>query len=172
MLWKKGCSSGSHHTKPPPKWMISEFFSSSFKSSLLLNNQCSIQVRPLVKTFDFYSVFILLLCCTTSFACTLNYSPGLVVVCRELVSKLRSMTETIKMLSTENVVLREENDTLLAHTNNGKQRMWCSERRMIPCQHTPTMHGKHRMWYSGRRMIPCQHTPTMISRECGTQGGE
>ena len=55
------------------------------------------------------------------------------VVCRELVSKLRSMTETIKMLSTENVVLREENDTLLANTNNGKQRMWCSERRMIPC---------------------------------------
>jgi hypothetical protein len=27
---------------------------------------------------------------------------------RELVSKLRSMTETIKMLSTENVALREE----------------------------------------------------------------
>ena len=33
---------------------------------------------------------------------------------RELVSKLRSMTETIKMLSTENVVLREENDGLIA----------------------------------------------------------
>ena len=34
-------------------------------------------------------------------------------VCRELVAKLRSMTETIKMLSTENVALREENDSLL-----------------------------------------------------------
>ena len=32
---------------------------------------------------------------------------------RELVAKLRSMTETIKMLSTENVALREENDQLL-----------------------------------------------------------
>ena len=32
---------------------------------------------------------------------------------RELVAKLRSMTETIKMLSTENVSLREENDGLL-----------------------------------------------------------
>merc|ERR1719414_1907481 len=32
---------------------------------------------------------------------------------RELVAKLRSMTETIKMLSTENVALREENDGLL-----------------------------------------------------------
>ena len=31
---------------------------------------------------------------------------------RELVAKLRSMTETIKMLSTENVSLREENDHL------------------------------------------------------------
>ena len=31
---------------------------------------------------------------------------------RELVAKLRSMTETIKMLSTENVSLREENDQL------------------------------------------------------------
>ena len=31
---------------------------------------------------------------------------------RELVAKLRSMTETIKMLSTENVALREENDGL------------------------------------------------------------
>jgi FtsZ-binding cell division protein ZapB len=39
---------------------------------------------------------------------------------RELVSKLRSMTETIKMLSTENVALREENDTLLAHSSNGR----------------------------------------------------
>ena len=33
---------------------------------------------------------------------------------RELVAKLRSMTETIKMLSTENVALREENDQLLS----------------------------------------------------------
>ena len=33
---------------------------------------------------------------------------------RELVAKLRSMTETIKMLSTENVSLREENDQLAA----------------------------------------------------------
>jgi len=33
---------------------------------------------------------------------------------RELVAKLRSMTETIKMLSTENVALREENDELLS----------------------------------------------------------
>ena len=32
---------------------------------------------------------------------------------RELVAKLRSMTETIKMLSTENVALREENDGLV-----------------------------------------------------------
>jgi hypothetical protein len=40
-------------------------------------------------------------------------------MCRELVSKLRSMTETIKMLSTENVALREENDSLLARTNSG-----------------------------------------------------
>ena len=32
---------------------------------------------------------------------------------RELVAKLRSMTETIKMLSTENVALREENDSLV-----------------------------------------------------------
>ena len=32
---------------------------------------------------------------------------------RELVAKLRSMTETINMLSTENVALREENDQLL-----------------------------------------------------------
>ena len=32
---------------------------------------------------------------------------------RELVAKLRSMTETIKMLSTENVALREENDQLV-----------------------------------------------------------
>ena len=32
---------------------------------------------------------------------------------RELVAKLRSMTETIKMLSTENVALREENDHLV-----------------------------------------------------------
>ena len=32
---------------------------------------------------------------------------------RELVAKLRSMTETIKMLSTENVSIREENDNLL-----------------------------------------------------------
>jgi len=32
---------------------------------------------------------------------------------RELVAKLRSMTETIKMLSTENVALREENDNLM-----------------------------------------------------------
>jgi hypothetical protein len=32
---------------------------------------------------------------------------------RELVAKLRSMTETIKMLSTENVALREENDNLV-----------------------------------------------------------
>jgi len=32
---------------------------------------------------------------------------------RELVAKLRSMTETIKMLSTENVSLREENDGLV-----------------------------------------------------------
>ena len=29
-------------------------------------------------------------------------------------SKLRSMTETIKMLSTENVALREQNDALIA----------------------------------------------------------
>jgi hypothetical protein len=43
--------------------------------------------------------------------------------CRELVSKLRSMTETIKMLSTENVVLREENDNLLARSINGMQRL-------------------------------------------------
>ena len=33
---------------------------------------------------------------------------------RELVAKLRSMTETIKMLSTENVSLREVNDQLAA----------------------------------------------------------
>ena len=33
---------------------------------------------------------------------------------RELVAKLRSMTETIKMLSTENVALREENDQLVS----------------------------------------------------------
>ena len=32
---------------------------------------------------------------------------------RELMAKLRSMTETIKMLSTENVALREENDGLV-----------------------------------------------------------
>ena len=33
---------------------------------------------------------------------------------RELLAKLRSMTETIKMLSTENVALREENDQLMS----------------------------------------------------------
>ena len=40
---------------------------------------------------------------------------------RELVAKLRSMTETIKMLSTENVALREENDGLvmMRATNSG-----------------------------------------------------
>ena len=35
------------------------------------------------------------------------------IIPRELVAKLRSMTETIKMLSTENVALREENDGLV-----------------------------------------------------------
>ena len=38
---------------------------------------------------------------------------------RELVAKLRSMTETIKMLSTENVALREENDNLLTLREEG-----------------------------------------------------
>jgi hypothetical protein len=33
------------------------------------------------------------------------------------------MTETIKMLSTENVALREENDSLLARTNSGTLNM-------------------------------------------------
>ena len=37
---------------------------------------------------------------------------------RELVAKLRSMTETIKMLSTENVALREENDHLVGVRDN------------------------------------------------------
>ena len=36
---------------------------------------------------------------------------------RELVAKLRSMTETIKMLSIENVALREVNDNLLTQSN-------------------------------------------------------
>ena len=39
---------------------------------------------------------------------------------RELVAKLRSMTETIKMLSTENVALREENDQLGSVRNDRK----------------------------------------------------
>lgn len=38
---------------------------------------------------------------------------------RELVAKLRSMTETIKMLSTENVTLREENDNLVTLREEG-----------------------------------------------------
>jgi len=38
---------------------------------------------------------------------------------RELVAKLRSMTETIKMLSTENVALREENDNLITLKEEG-----------------------------------------------------
>lgn len=38
---------------------------------------------------------------------------------RELVAKLRSMTETIKMLSTENVALREENDNLATLREEG-----------------------------------------------------
>ena len=38
---------------------------------------------------------------------------------RELVAKLRSMTETIKMLSTENVALREENDQLMSVRDDG-----------------------------------------------------
>ena len=38
---------------------------------------------------------------------------------RELVAKLRSMTETIKMLSTENVSLREENDNLMTLREEG-----------------------------------------------------
>ena len=38
---------------------------------------------------------------------------------RELVAKLRSMTETIKMLSTENVALREENDQLMTVRDDG-----------------------------------------------------
>lgn len=38
---------------------------------------------------------------------------------RELVAKLRSMTETIKMLSTENVALREENDNLMTLREEG-----------------------------------------------------
>ena len=38
---------------------------------------------------------------------------------RELLAKLRSMTETIKMLSTENVALREENDQLMTVRDDG-----------------------------------------------------
>ena len=38
---------------------------------------------------------------------------------RELLAKLRSMTETIKMLSTENVALREENDQLMSVRDDG-----------------------------------------------------
>ena len=38
---------------------------------------------------------------------------------RELLAKLRSMTETIKMLSTENVALREENDQLTMVRDDG-----------------------------------------------------
>ena len=38
---------------------------------------------------------------------------------RELLAKLRSMTETIKMLSTENVALREENDQLMSVRDEG-----------------------------------------------------
>ena len=38
---------------------------------------------------------------------------------RELLAKLRSMTETIKMLSTENVSLREENDQLMTVRDDG-----------------------------------------------------
>ena len=41
------------------------------------------------------------------------------MIFRELVSKLRSMTETIKMLSTENVALRQENDNLIANKAKG-----------------------------------------------------
>ena len=40
---------------------------------------------------------------------------------RELVAKLRSMTETIKMLSTENVSLREENDHLASAREERRQ---------------------------------------------------
>ena len=40
---------------------------------------------------------------------------------RELVTKLRSMTETIKMLSSENIALRTENESLIsARPVNGK----------------------------------------------------
>ena len=38
---------------------------------------------------------------------------------RELLAKPRSMTETIKMLSTENVALREENDQLMSVRDDG-----------------------------------------------------
>ena len=50
-------------------------------------------------------------------------------MCRELVAKLRSMTETIKMLSTENVALREENDSLLGArqtASHGKLQLYIS----------------------------------------------
>ena len=43
-----------------------------------------------------------------------------VYLSRELVSKLRSMTETIKMLSTENIALRQENDQIIAAKKKGK----------------------------------------------------
>ena len=40
---------------------------------------------------------------------------------RELVTKLRSMTETIKMLSSENIALRTENESLISvRPVNGK----------------------------------------------------
>ena len=62
MLWKNGWSSGSHQTISLGTDNLQKLF---FKSSLLLNGQCGIQVlerpQPAATTFAFPSVFIPLL---------------------------------------------------------------------------------------------------------------
>ena len=66
--WRIGCfeKMADDHTKPPPwplpKWMFS--LKLVFKSSLLLNGYCGIQVRPqpAATTFALSSVFIRLQC--------------------------------------------------------------------------------------------------------------
>ena len=66
--WRIGCFEKmvDDHTKPPPwplpKWMFS--LKLVFKSSLLLNGYCGIQVRPqpAATTFALSSVFIRLQC--------------------------------------------------------------------------------------------------------------